>query len=201
MKKVLVLVLSLVMFGTACSTAWVSTLDSILSAAAPALIDILQIVSAANGKPMNSELAAKINTDGSAIKTLAADFAKSSSLVAPSVCSQLNAAIGTYQQDQQTVLQLAQVSDQATQTKIVLLSTLVEDTVGAITAVIPSCQSTAQGRFTTAAPPLSVKTFTTTYNAILVTKTGNAAVDVLTPKLVIHRHSKFVRVVTVGRLQ
>ena len=43
MKKILVVALSLALFSTACSTAWVSTLDSILSAAAPALIDILQI--------------------------------------------------------------------------------------------------------------------------------------------------------------
>ena len=199
MKKILVVALSLALFSTACSTAWVSTLDSILSAAAPALIDILQIVSAANGKPMNSELAAKINTDSSAIETLASDFAKFSSLAAPGMCSQLDAAIGTYQQDQQTVLQLAQVSDQATQMKIVLLSGLVAGTIEAITAVIPSCQANTQ--VLKAAPPLNVKNFATSYNAILVAKTGNAAVDALTPKLVIHRHSKFVRVVTVGRLQ
>lgn len=199
MKKVLVVALTLALFSTACSVAWVSTLDSIISAAAPALIDILQIVSAANGKPMNSELAAKISTDASDIKTLAGDFAKSSSLAAPGVCSQLDAAIGTYQQDQQAVLQLAQVSDAATQQKIVLLSGLVAGTVEAITAVIPSCQTNAQAL--KAAPPLNVKNFTTSYNAILVTKTGNAVVDALTPRLKLHRHSKLVRVVTFGRLQ
>src|SRR5271156_5650024 len=75
MKKILVVVLSLAMFCTACSTAWVSTLDSILAAAAPALINILQIVAVANGQPVNSALAAKINADATAIKTLAADFA------------------------------------------------------------------------------------------------------------------------------
>ena len=44
-KTCLSFALSLVLFCTACSTAWVSTLDSILAAAAPALINILQIVS------------------------------------------------------------------------------------------------------------------------------------------------------------
>ncbi len=201
MKKVFVVALSLALLSTACSTAWVSTLDSILAAAAPALIDILQIVSAANGKPMNSALATKITTDVADIKTLAADFAKSSSLAAPSVCSQLNAAIGTYQQDQQTVLQLAQVSDAATQQKIILLSGLVAGTMEAITAVIPSCQATSAKALAKAAPPLSVSNLTLAYNTILTAKTGNAAVDAITPKLVIHRHSKFVRVVTFGRLK
>ena len=141
MRKVLIVVLSLAMFCTACSTAWVSTLDSILAAAA--LINILQIVAVANAKPMNNNLAAKINADATDIKTLAADFAKASSGSAPSVCQQLQAAVNVYQADQQMVLQVAQVSDSETQTKITLLAGLIAGTVNAITAVIPSCQDAA----------------------------------------------------------
>ncbi len=87
MKKFFVVVLCLIVFCTACSTAWVSTLDSILGAAAPALVNILQIVAVANGQPVNSALEAKINADATAIKTLAADFVTASSGAAPSVCS------------------------------------------------------------------------------------------------------------------
>jgi hypothetical protein len=83
MRKALVVSLSLAMFCTACSTAWVSTLDSILVAAAPALIDILQIAAVANGQPINTNLEAKINADATVIKTLAADFAEASSAAAP----------------------------------------------------------------------------------------------------------------------
>ncbi len=92
MRKVFVPVLSFAIFSTACSTAWVSTVSSILAAAAPALINILQIVAVANGQAMNSNLAAKINAEASAIKTLAADFAKVSAGSAPGVCQQLQAA-------------------------------------------------------------------------------------------------------------
>jgi len=120
MKRALVITLSLAMFCTACSTAWVSTLDSVLAAAAPALINILQIVAVANGQPVNSNLIAKINADATVVKTLAGDFAMASSLASPGVCSQLQAAISTYQDDQTLVLQAAQVSDQNTQTKICL---------------------------------------------------------------------------------
>jgi len=201
MRKALVVSLSLAMFCTACSTAWVSTLDSILAAAAPALINILQIVAVANGQPVDGNLAAKINADAAAIKTLAADFAKASSGSAPGVCQELQAAVNAYQADQQLVLQVAQVSDSNTQTKIALLADLVAGTVNAITAVVPACQNAAVTRNLRTASSYSVFTFADHYNSILVTKTGNTAVDAVTPKLKLHQHSKLARVVTFGRLQ
>jgi hypothetical protein len=199
MRKALVVALSLAMLCTACSTVWVSTLDSILAAAAPALINILQIVAVANGQPVNGNLEAKINADATVIKTLAADFAQASSGSAPGICQELQAAVSAYQADQQLVLQVAQVSNSNTQTKIALLADLVAGTVNAITAAIPSCQAAAQGF--KAAPPYSLSTFTAHYNSILVAATGNAVVDAATPKLKLHRHSKLVRAVTFGRLQ
>lgn len=201
MKKSLVLLLSLAMFSTGCSTAWVSTLDSILAAAAPALINILQIVSVANGQPVNSNLIAKINADAAVIETMAADFAKASSGSASDACQQLQAAVGAYQADQQLVLQFAQVSDPNTQTKIELLTDLVAGTVNAITAVIPSCQNVASLQGFKAAPPYNVSAFADQYNRILVIPTGNVAVDAITPQMRLRRHSKLVRGVTFGRLQ
>lgn len=200
-KQALVVVVSFAIFSTGCSTAWISTLDSILAAAAPALINILQIVAVANGKPMNSNLAAKINADTAAIKTLAADFVKASSASAPGVCQQLQAAVSAYQADQQLVLQVAQVSDSNTQTKITLLSDLVASTLSAITAVIPSCQNASANRSVKIAVPYNAATFADHYNSILLSPTGNAAVDAATPKLKLHRHSKFFRSLTFGRLQ
>ncbi len=198
MKKLLAVVLCLVVFCTACSTAWVSTVDAILAAAAPALINILQIVAVANGQAVNTTLEAKINADAAAIKTLAADFAQASTGAAPTVCGQLNAAIGEYQSDQTLVLQVAQVKDQNTQTKITLLAGLVASTVQAITAVIPACQ--ANSNLFRALPPYNVATFVDHYNGILVAPTGNQAVDAATRKLRLHRHSKMARVLTLGRL-
>jgi hypothetical protein len=117
------------------------------------------------------------------------------------VCSQLQAAVGAYQTDQQLVLQVAQVSDPNTQTKITLLGNLVASTIQAITAVIPSCEDAASPRWFKAAPTYSMSSFADHYNSILVTKTGDAAVDAATPRLKLHRHSKLVRAVTFGRLQ
>ena len=96
------------------------------------------------------------------------------------------------------VLQAAQVSDPNTQTKITLLANLVAGTVDAITAMIPSCQNAAGGF--KAQPPYSVSTFAAHYNSILVAPTGNPAVDALTARLKLHRHSRIVRVATFGRV-
>jgi hypothetical protein len=138
MRKSLIVVLFSALLSTACSTAWVSTLDSILAAAAPALINILQIVAVANSEPINSNLEAKINGDATAIKTLATDFAKDGGSTA---CTTLQNAVATYQVDQALVLRLAQVQDSNTQTKITLLADLVSGTISEITAVIPACQA------------------------------------------------------------
>lgn len=201
MKKIIVVVVCAVMFFTACSTAWVATLDSILAAAAPALINILQIVAMANGGLANTNLAAKITADATVIETLAKDFAQSTSGSAPDICQELQAAVSTYEGDQQLVLQVAQVSDANTQTKITLLVDLVASTVSAITAVIPSCGNTASFQSLKASKAYSVSNFAARYNRILVTPTGNEAVDSITQKLKLHQHSKVARSLTFGLLQ
>jgi len=99
------------------------------------------------------------------------------------------------------VLQVAQVKDANTQTKITLLAGLVAGTVNAITAVIPSCQNAASSGQCKAAPPYSLTTFSAHYNSILVAPTGNVGVDAETKKLKLHQHSGVVRVLSFGRLQ
>jgi hypothetical protein len=195
------LVLCLSITLTACSAAWVSTATTIISVAGPALINILEIVAVANGQAVNQQTVAKVNSDVANIKQLLTAFASASSSAAPGVCSQLQAALTTYQADQQLILSVAQVSDPATQTKIQLLSGLVTGTVQAIFAVLPQCQAPASGKFgTISAPPVKVKNFVKTYNAILVAKTGNIAVDNLTSKRKLHEHSTTVRYASLGIL-
>lgn len=84
--------------------------------------------------------------------------------------------------------------------KITLLSNLAEGTVDAVLAVIPSCQA-AKFAMPLSAPPLSLMEFVTSYNAILMTKTGDPAVDTLTPNLKLRRHSGILRALTLGRLR
>ena len=202
-KPGLVLAVILSMSCAGCSTAWVTTFDNILVAAAPALINILNIIALAKGQPMNTALASKITADAATVKTLAADFAASSAAAAPTACAQLQAGISTYAADESQVLALAQVSDSATQAKIETLSALVAGTITGILAVIPSCQQAAamRAQAEAKAPALPLSSFVSSYNKILAVPTGNLAVDTYTKKHAIHVHSKFVRVVTFGRAE
>jgi|SRR5579871_3320979 len=202
-KPLLACVLCVSLVTAGCSTAWVSTLDNILVAAAPALINILNIIAIAKGIPPNLALEGKINADAATIKTLAADFAAASSSAAPNACSQLQAAISTYASDQAQVMSLAQVSDPATQTKIETLSALVGGTVTAVLAVIPACQqaATMKASLEAKAVPLPLKTFVKSYNETLAVKTGNPAVDSYTKNHAIHVHGKVLRTLTFGFAQ
>lgn len=201
MKKFTSSLLALVLCGTlviqGCSTSWVTTLDSILAAAAPALVNILQIIAIAEGKPVNTSLEAKVAADAATLKTLANDFADASSAAAPAVCSQLQAAITTYGADVTDIEQLAQISDPITQQKVMVLSALVAGTVSTILAVVPSC-TPKLASLLAGAPPLPLSTFITTYNKELVKSTGVVAVDNFTRSHKLHNHGKLVRVLTGG---
>ncbi len=196
----LCMALILAPFIAGCSTAWVSTFDDILTAAAPALINILNIIAISKGEPINAPLEAKINADSATIKSLANDFAASSTNAAPTVCGQLQAAISTYSTDEQQVMALASVQNQATQEKIVVLSGLVAGTVTGLLAVIPNCQQAVQMKasLVKTAPPLPLKQFVGSYNATLSKPTGDKAVDKYTASHEIHVHGKFVRWLALG---
>jgi len=199
-KSLMALSLCFVMVISGCSASWVTTVDNILVAAAPALINILNIIAIAKGQPINVALASKINTDAETIKVLAADFAAASASAAPTACSQLQAAINTYASDEAQVMSLAQISDQATQAKIITLSALVAGTVTAVLAVIPNCRQAVTMRESLASStvPLPLKTFVSSYNSQLTVKTGNQAVDSYTAKHKIHVHSMLYRTLHFG---
>lgn len=185
-----------------CSTTWVTTFDNILTAAAPALINVLNIIAIAEGQPINAPLEAKINGDAASLKTLAVDFSTASASAAPGVCSQLQSAISTYAQDQQQVLSLANVVDPAVQQKIAVLSALISGSVSAVMAVVPNCNSLAaapQRANLKAAPPLPLKDFVRNYNAELAKRTGNGMVDKFTSSHKVHVHGGLMRVASLGQ--
>jgi len=183
-----------------CSTAWVGTFDNILTAAAPALINILEIVALSKGVPIDAALESKINADAATMKSLANDFAVASASASPQVCSQLQAAIQTYSNDQQQVMSLANVANPVVQEKITVLSSLVAGTVTAVLAVVPQCQQASQMKasLVKAAPPIPLKEFVGSYDAILTKPTGVKDIDSFTKKHAIHYHGKLVRALTFG---
>lgn len=176
------------------SAQWVSTLDTILAQAAPALINVYSIIQIAENKPIDATFVAKINQDAATVKSLSADFAAASAAAAPTACAQLEAAISVYSQDQAEVMALLQVANAAVQSKVGALVLLISGVVAEVLALIPACKTSA-GRAALEAQgvPLPLKQFVQSYNNILVVPTGNAAVDAYTRGHKLHQHNKFVR--------
>jgi hypothetical protein len=194
-KAIVALMLCGVMTFVGCTASWVSTFDTVISVAAPALTGILDVAALADGKPVDAALVTKINADAAAVETLAKDFANASSSAGPGLCSQLQVDITTYESDLPLVLQVAQVSDPNTEAKIEALSALIVSTFNSIEPLIPNCAAPAKTSLAVAVP-LSVKNFVNAYNAEMVKPTGNPQVDAGTAKLKLHTKSTFMRVVT-----
>lgn len=196
------LVCTMVIVG--CSAAqWLTTIDDIISVAAPSLVNILNIISIAKGQPLNATLAAKITTDATTVKTLASDFADASASAAPQACAQVQTAIATYSSDEAQVMSAANVSDPATQAKIVTLSSLIAGTVQAVLSVLPNCATSSvfKGSLTAKSVPIPLKSFIKSYNKNLIAPTGLFGVDAYTKAHQVHEHGKFVRVVSFGTAQ
>ena len=185
-----------------CSAAWIATMDNILAASAPALIDILTIIYIAENKPIDATLVNKINADAANVKVLAEDFAAASAAAAPTACAQLQAGIQVYSADQMQVMALAQVIDPTSPAaiKITALSTAITGTIVLILALIPQCQqaATMKASFEGKAVPVPLKRFVADYNKILVVKTGSPAIDFYTARHKVHVHSKLRRVLELG---
>jgi hypothetical protein len=202
-KPCLALILCCTMFLSGCG--WLSTAESILSAAAPALLNILQIVAVVNGRPMDSGLAAKINGDAANLKTVLSDYAAAQAAAKPGMCPQLQAALNLYESDLPLVMQVAQVSDQNTQSKILILSGLIVGVFNTLEPLIPGCQAPPSASVRTMTANLNLRpatvdlhTFIPAYNAALTSPTGNPTLDEATKRMKLHRHSKAVRIITFG---
>jgi hypothetical protein len=200
-KKLLSLTLCGTMFLYGCSTSWLTTVSSILAAAAPALINILQIAALAEGKPMDSGLAAKVNGDAANLKKVLSDYQVASTAAQPGMCSQVQATLNVYEEDLPAVLAVAQVSNQNVQSKIAAISALTVRLFASSEPLIPGCQAPPSPKAMMATlHPASVdlKTFIPAYNAALTSPTGHPAVDKATPGMKLHEHSKAVRMLTLG---
>jgi len=196
-KGLLALVLCYTITLQGCSLAWVGTLDTILSAAAPALNNVLTIISLAQNKPVNTVLEAKITADAANLKVLAADFAKDSGNT-PTACQELQAGVTVFNDDAAVVLSLVQASGSS---NVAAIFAAADAFVVAIVGLIPACASPAAIKASKLAIPAKVaginsNALVSNYNNVLTKKTGNAVVDAYAASHKVHGHSKLVRIVT-----
>jgi hypothetical protein len=172
----------------------VSQFDTYLNAIVPAVVDILDIVAAFQGKvlPTNQDaLPAKISADVAAVENIEATYQSAAASAKPGLLGEVNAAFTTLNSDLSSVEQLAQISDPKTQAQVQVLIGLVESGVQLAEGLVSVSPN---------APKLTPGELVDSFNKTLDAKTGNAKVDAIRGKLHrVHAHSKLVRLVTFGR--
>lgn len=185
------LVLAMAVMCVGCS---VSQFEAYLNAIAPAVLDVLQIISVFNGKAVNTALPAKIDADVKGIETLYADYEKADATGKTGLQNEINAAFTVLNSDLSVVFQMAQISDPKVQSKIIVL-------VGLIQSGVMLAEALVNPPTTVSANPtkLSPGELVASFNATLKTKTGNAKVDAATAKMHnLHVHGGLVRALTLG---
>ena len=199
-KAFLAFVLTATLIVQGCSLAWVSKLDTIVAAAAPSLINVLNIVAIAEGKPVNTALEAKITADAANLKIVAADLAAAGASAAPTACAQTQAAVAVITDDAQIVLQIVQVSSAASNTNAMVVFQAADAIIVTIASLVPSCAApvVAKSKAVDKLQALDVNTLVSNYNTALVKSTGKPLVDAYNKKHKIHAHSFVVRVLSVG---
>jgi hypothetical protein len=192
-KALLACVLSLSLVTYGCSTAQFFT---VLDQVAPAVLNVLQIVTIFTGHPANTALSTKVSADVAATEKLYSDYTSASSAAQPGIKNDINAAFVVLNSDLGVIFSAAQVSDHNTQLKIAALIGLIQTSVSIAEAIIPSPTPAA-----TLSSKLDADTLVASYNKILTAPTGNKAVDKYTRTHQLHIHSKLARVATAGILK
>jgi hypothetical protein len=196
-RGLLALTLSVAMFAQACSTTWLSKLDTILAAAAPAVINVLNIVAIAEGKPVNAALEAKIAADANNLKVLAANLAAAGA-TATTTCQQAQAAVTTLGDDFTLVLQIVQVSNAASQTNALIVFQAADAIFLTISALLPSCAPPVVASVVFKVSTLDANTLISNYNSVLDRPTNNSLVNAYNRKHHVHGHGWLARTASLG---
>lgn len=189
----LVSLLGICLVFSGCSA---SQFEQYLNAIGPAVSIILQIVQVAGGPAVNKSLIAKIDSDTQDLEKLYSDYQSVSAGSKATVRGEIQNAFVLLNQDLNVVFQVAQVGNPNTQKKIAMEIGLVEAGVQLAESLIPSTSAAQSAR-----TELKAKDLVKSFNGVLHAKTGDPAVDKATSKMELHRHSKAVRMASLGLLK
>lgn len=191
----------LAMTQTACSA---TTIITDITKFTPVLVSILQIIAAENG--MNTTgLQQKVAIDSADAQQLVSDYVKQGSV---GIWNNMNAALNVLSADAALVFQMSNVVSGPSQAKIGLIVASGEALFAIIESLIPAAPAqpvngglgavTVTKHFEAYAPTtkLTLGEWTTSWNKLMTSKSGDAKLDALTPKMQIHLHSWAVRHIT-----
>lgn len=142
MKKViLALTLAVSMFATSCSTTWLQTFDGYVTLAAPAVVEIVTAIDAAEGVAVNAATLKQINDDAAALKNLGQSVIDATDANLPTTCAAFNQAVQTFAADVPSLEQLNGIKDPVKLAEITAGITLVQGVIAAIEQPVSACQT------------------------------------------------------------
>ena len=165
-KAVLPFVLAVTLATVACSTTWVAEAVNILKVVAPAAVNILTLVAAFEGTPVDVQKSQTITNDVNAALKYLQDYSAASAAAGPGVLAQLDGALSATQNDLSSILATLHVVDKAHAAQIQALVTFVISEVAQVQSLIPPPPSTVIpiARRTI---PLSARKFKSSFNAMI----------------------------------
>lgn len=156
------LAITLIAAMVACSTSWVTEAVNILKVVAPAAINVLALVAAFEGTPINAQKEMTITNDVNAAITELQNYSAASVAAQPGIVTQLNAALTQTQTDLSSILTDLHISDKTKVAQITALVTFVISEVAAVESLLPPAKPVTARKL-----PVSAKNFKKSFNALM----------------------------------
>jgi len=189
----MVAVLSVTMFTTACSTKWIDTAEQYIALAAPAVDTALQLLTLFGGQkiPVSDVVLAHagvalVTEDLTHLKVVIEDYNAATAAGKPSALAKVQAVINVAQNDLAMILPPLHITDKALQDKIASSLAIVGSLLQEVSVLVATAQAGKTARTAQAAASLgSPKRFKQSFNANLTAATGVVEIDSVTPTLVL----------------
>jgi len=185
----------MVMFTTACSTAWVTQAEEIVAAVLPAVTNIITLVSLAEGNVSSHDLsiitnsAAQANTALQTVGTLIDQYNSAPDAQKADLLAKINTGIQDAQANIASILPQLHITDPDSQQKVVAIIGIVQQEISSLQGLLPLIKSGRMSRAAFLAKTMDAKHFRSRYNAALSAKSGNPVLDKGANKLKLGGHS------------
>lgn len=200
---------------TSCSTVWVTEAEQIVAALIPALENLVTLAATLQGRDISPDdlrtiqsAGAQAGTDLQLMESLMAQYEKADTALQPGLLNQIQVAMSAVQTILNGLLPALHIKDAATQAKITAVIGILLSETQSVAAMVPLMHSGSSSAIKSMAakqirrqPPLTAGNFVSSYNAAMMAKTGNAALDQATPGMQIHLHGKLARWASAGFLK
>ena len=214
-KRLMVIVLCGVVMLVACSTAWISEAEQIISVMIPGITNLLTLVGTLEGKNISAEDLQVMQSAGAQarsamelIESLIAEYKKADAAAEPGLLNQIQGEVSVAQSNLSGLLPVLHVKDAATQAKVRAVVGLLLAEVQSVAAIVPAvagsgspAMMTIVGRRAQIKSLLTAKEFVDSYNATMTAKTGELELDRVTARLRVHLPGKFARWVNASLLK